>query len=78
MQWNRSRTNAAGSVPVWTGLMPVGIAALGAPAQPVERSMGAQRAVYRLIVALGRIRPPVVMWPHRRAPRSGQMVATVS
>jgi hypothetical protein len=77
MQSNRSRTNAAGSVPVWMGLMPIGIAALGAPAQPVERSMGAQRAVYRLIVALGSIRLPVVRWPHRRAPRSGRMVGTV-
>lgn len=49
---------AHGDVPDWAALMPAGVVALGAPTQPVERLMGTQAAVYRLISALGRLRLP--------------------
>jgi hypothetical protein len=47
-----------GGVPDWAGLVPAGIVALGAPTQPVERLIGVQAGVYRLMVALGRLRLP--------------------
>jgi hypothetical protein len=53
-----ARTRGARTIgtPDWAGLMPVGIAALGPPSQPVQRLMGAQSAIYRLIVMLGGLR----------------------
>ena len=45
-------------VPDWAGLTPAGVAALGPPSRPVERLVGVQSAVYRLIVALGELRLP--------------------
>lgn len=45
-------------VPDWAGLMPAGVVALGPPSRPVERLVGAQSAIYRLIVALGELRLP--------------------
>jgi hypothetical protein len=55
-----AKTRAARTIgtPGWAGLMPVGIAALGPPSQPVARLMGAQSAVYRLIVMLGSLSLP--------------------
>ena len=50
------REGHAVGTPDWAGLMPVGVAALGPPTRPVERLMGTQRAVYRLIVWLGSLR----------------------
>lgn len=69
---NRStRPAESGAVPDWAGLMPAGIVALGAPSQPVERMMGAQSAVYRLIVRLGELRlPRLARWWPERAGRS--------
>jgi hypothetical protein len=58
---------AGPGVPDWAGLMPVGVAALGAPSRPVERLIGTQAAVYRLIVALGQLRLP--RWKSRRETR---------
>ena len=54
----RAREAHSVGTPDWAGLMPVGVAALGPPSRPVERLMGAQRAVYRLIVWLGSFRGP--------------------
>jgi hypothetical protein len=62
-----ARRDGAG-VPDWAGLMPVGVAALGAPSRPVERLIGTQAAVYRLIVALGQLHLP--RWKSRRDVRS--------
>lgn len=45
-------------VPAWVGLHPVSVVIQGTPSQPVEQMMGAQSGVYRLIVALERIRLP--------------------
>lgn len=45
-------------VPAWVGLHPVSVVTQGTPSQPVEQMMGAQSGVYRLIVALERIRLP--------------------
>ncbi len=64
---NRPTKSAGpGAVPDWAGLMPVGIVALGTPSQPVERLMGAQSLVYRLIVRLGELRLPHLAWPGGR------------
>jgi hypothetical protein len=49
----RAREAHAVGTPDWAGLMPAGVAALGPPTRPVERLMGTQRAVYRMIVWLG-------------------------
>ncbi len=45
-------------VPAWVGLHPVSVVTQGTPLRPVEQMMGAQSGVYRLIVALERIRLP--------------------
>jgi hypothetical protein len=74
MRSNRHRPNGSysysgsGALPDWAALNPVSIVALGAPAQPVERLIGLQSAVYRLIVMLGR-RPRLCwMFPSIRIP----------
>jgi hypothetical protein len=64
----RSREAHSVGTPDWAGLMPVGVAALGAPSRPVERLIGTQAAVYRLIVALGQLQLP--RWKSRREVRS--------
>ena len=46
-------------VPAWVGLHPVSVVTQGTPSQPVEQMMAAQSGVYRLIVALERIRLPI-------------------
>ena len=51
-----ARGEAASGVPDWAGLIPAGIATLGAPSRPVERLIETQAAVYRLIVWLGALR----------------------
>lgn len=53
-----ARPDSAVRTPAWPGLHPVPIVALGTPSQPVEHMLGAQSAVYRLIVMLERIRLP--------------------
>ena len=53
-----SREAHAVGTPDWAGLIPAGVAALGPPSRPVERLMGTQRAVYRLIVWLGSLGAP--------------------
>lgn len=50
--------DSANHMPDWAGLHPVPIIAFGTPSRPVERMMGAQSAVYRLVVMLERIRLP--------------------
>jgi hypothetical protein len=59
----RKTVEHRGEVPDWAALTPVGAAALGAPSRPIERLMGVQAAVYRLIVLIGDMRLP------RSAPR---------
>jgi hypothetical protein len=54
----RSREAHCVGTPDWAGLTPVGVAALGPPSRPVERLMGTQRLVYRLIMWLGNLRAP--------------------
>jgi hypothetical protein len=54
----RARGVRSVGTPVWAGLTPVGVAALGPPSRPVERLMGTQRTVYRLMVWLGNLRAP--------------------
>jgi hypothetical protein len=54
----RAREAHSVGTPDWAGLIPAGVAALGPPSRPVERLMGTQRAVYRLIVWLGNLRAP--------------------
>lgn len=65
-----ARGESASSVPDWAGLIPAGIATLGAPSRPVERLIETQAAVYRLIVWLGALR---LRWPgaarHKHLPR---------
>ena len=64
----RAREAHSVGTPDWAGLMPVGVAALGPPSRPVERLMGTQRAVYRLIVWLGSFRGPRPSEPARPPP----------
>ena len=48
-----TQRSARETTPGCPGLIPHGIVALGTPTPPVERLIGVQSAVYRLIVWLG-------------------------
>ncbi len=69
MRSDRDDGRVAGGAPDWAALTPVGVVALGAPSRPIERLPQTQAAVYRLIVALGRIRLPRLRLAARAATR---------
>jgi hypothetical protein len=54
--------------PGCAGLLPWTIVALGTPSRPVDRAIGLQSAVYRLIVAIGDLRLPSLSRPAARYP----------
>lgn len=50
-------------VPDWAGFHPATIVSLGVPTKPVERLIGLQSGVYRLIVILGNLPSLFEAWP---------------
>ena len=53
-------------VPDWAGFHPTAIVSLGVPTEPVDRLIGLQSGVYRLIVILGNVATLFTTWPSFR------------
>ncbi|MDX1401033.1 MAG: hypothetical protein R3245_03850 [Kiloniellales bacterium] len=62
---NLPHTAATSHVPVWAGFHATTIVSLGTPKKPVERLIGLQSGVYRLIVVLGNLPSLLRVQPSR-------------
>lgn len=56
MTSHKSNQDASPAIGGYGALTPHGVAALGAPREMKERMIGLQSAIYRVFVALGRLR----------------------